>query len=47
VRPSGGRATADAIPGARLLMLEGMGHDMPPALWPPIIDAICENSAAG
>jgi pimeloyl-ACP methyl ester carboxylesterase len=46
VRPSGGRATAAAIPGARLLMLDGMGHDMPPALWPEIIDAICENAAA-
>jgi pimeloyl-ACP methyl ester carboxylesterase len=46
VRPSGGRATADAIPGARLLMLDGMGHDMPPALWPQIIDAICDTAAA-
>jgi pimeloyl-ACP methyl ester carboxylesterase len=44
VRPSGGRATAEAIPGARLLMLDGMGHDMPPELWPQIIDAICENA---
>jgi pimeloyl-ACP methyl ester carboxylesterase len=47
VSPSGGRATADAIPGSRLVMLEGMGHDMPPALWPQIIDAICENAGAG
>jgi len=46
VRPSGGRATAEAIPGARLLMLEGMGHDLPPELWPQIIDAICENASA-
>jgi hypothetical protein len=46
VRPSGGRATAAAIPGARLLMLGCMGHDMPPKLWPQIIDAICENAAA-
>lgn len=46
VRPSGGRATAGAIPGARLLMLEGMGHDLPPELWPQIIDAICENASA-
>ena len=29
VAPSGGRATARAIPGARLLMIEGMGHDPP------------------
>jgi len=40
VRPSGGRATARAIPGARLLMLDGMGHDLPPPLWPAIVDAI-------
>jgi pimeloyl-ACP methyl ester carboxylesterase len=44
VRPSGGRATAEAIPGARLLMLDGMGHDMPPELWPDIIEAISENA---
>ena len=46
VRPSGGRATAAAIPGARLLMLDGMGHDLPPELWSQIIDAICENAAS-
>lgn len=33
VRPAGGRATARAIPGARLRMVEGMGHDLPPQLW--------------
>jgi pimeloyl-ACP methyl ester carboxylesterase len=37
---SGGRATADAIPGAELVVLEGMGHDLPEALWPPVVDAI-------
>jgi pimeloyl-ACP methyl ester carboxylesterase len=47
VRPSGGRATAEAIPGARLLMLDGMGHDMPPELWLQIIGAICDNAGAG
>jgi pimeloyl-ACP methyl ester carboxylesterase len=47
VRPSGGRATAEAIPGARLLMLDGMGHDLPPQLWPQIIDAICDNAGEG
>jgi pimeloyl-ACP methyl ester carboxylesterase len=34
VRPSGGRATARAIPGARLHLIEGMGHDLPRKLWP-------------
>ena len=36
VRPSGGRATARAIPGARLRIVEGMGHDLPRALWPTL-----------
>ena len=44
VSPSGGRATAEAIPGARLLMFEQMGHDMPAALWPDLVDAIAENA---
>ncbi len=30
--PSGGRATAEAIPGAELALIEGMGHDLPPGL---------------
>jgi pimeloyl-ACP methyl ester carboxylesterase len=33
VSRSGGRATAAAIPGARLVMIPGMAHDLPPALW--------------
>jgi pimeloyl-ACP methyl ester carboxylesterase len=45
VSPSGGRATARAIPGARLLEIEGMGHDLPRAAWPRIVDAIAENAA--
>ena len=42
---SGGRATAAAIPGAKLLILPGMGHDLPRELWPQILDAIAENAA--
>jgi pimeloyl-ACP methyl ester carboxylesterase len=45
VAPSGGRATAKAIPGARLLMIPGMGHDLPRETWPRIVDAIAENAA--
>jgi pimeloyl-ACP methyl ester carboxylesterase len=45
VNPSGGRATAKAIPGARLLTIEGMGHDLPRGAWPQIIDGIAENAA--
>jgi pimeloyl-ACP methyl ester carboxylesterase len=45
VNPSGGRATAKAIPGARLKMVEGMGHDLPRALWPEFADQIAANAA--
>ena len=40
VRPSGGRATAKAVGGADLLEIGGMGHDLPRAAWPRIVDAI-------
>ncbi len=33
IDPSGGRQTADVIPGARYLEIDGMGHDYPPAVW--------------
>jgi pimeloyl-ACP methyl ester carboxylesterase len=46
IRPSGGRATAKAIPGARLMMIEGMGHDLPRGAWPQIIDAVAEHARA-
>jgi pimeloyl-ACP methyl ester carboxylesterase len=40
ISPSGGRATKRAIPGAELMMVEGMGHDLPRAAWPRLIDGI-------
>ena len=40
VTPSGGRATARAIPGAQLLTIPKMAHDLPRAVWPQVIDAI-------
>jgi pimeloyl-ACP methyl ester carboxylesterase len=40
IPPIGGRLTADAIPGAELLIIEGMGHDLPRDTWPAIVDAI-------
>jgi pimeloyl-ACP methyl ester carboxylesterase len=46
VGPSGGRATARAIRGARLMMVEGMGHDLPHDLWSTIIDAIAGHAHA-
>jgi pimeloyl-ACP methyl ester carboxylesterase len=44
IRPSGGRATAKAIPGARLVILAGMAHDLPRPLWPQIVDAILQTA---
>ena len=40
-----GRATADAIAGARLMTFPGVGHDMPRALWDETIAAIVDNAA--
>jgi pimeloyl-ACP methyl ester carboxylesterase len=40
VNISGGRATAAAIPGAELLVVDGMGHDLPRAIWPEVTDRI-------
>jgi pimeloyl-ACP methyl ester carboxylesterase len=40
----GGIDTAEAIPGAKLLVLEDMGHDLPEALWPQVIDAISKHT---
>ena len=45
VPTSGGRATAKAIPGARLVIIEGMGHDLPRGAWPQLLDAIEHNAA--
>lgn len=43
----GGKDTADAIPGAELHIIEGMGHSLPPVVWPRIIDAITKNASKG
>jgi pimeloyl-ACP methyl ester carboxylesterase len=45
IRPAGGRATARAIPGARLKMVDGMGHDLPRQLWPDFVEEIAANAA--
>lgn len=37
---SGGRATAAAVPGAELLVLEGVGHEVPEGVWPVVVDRI-------
>lgn len=43
---SGGRATAKAIPGAKLIAVDEMGHDLPRAMWPEILGAIEANAAS-
>lgn len=44
VHPSGGRATASAIPGAELLMIPGMGHDLPAQLDDTLAGAIARTA---
>ncbi|MFL5869993.1 MAG: alpha/beta hydrolase [Solirubrobacterales bacterium] len=44
IDPSGGRATAEAIPGAELVVIDGWGHDLPPAVWERVVDAITANA---
>ena len=41
---SGGQATASAVPGAKLITIPGMGHDLPEVLWSEITDAIVANT---
>jgi pimeloyl-ACP methyl ester carboxylesterase len=47
VQPSGGIATAKAIPGSRLLTFPDMGHDLPRVRWDEMIDAIVDNARRG
>jgi pimeloyl-ACP methyl ester carboxylesterase len=46
VNPSGGEPTAEVVPDAKLLLLEGMGHDLPAAHWPTLIDAVTTHALA-
>jgi len=42
IPPQNGRIVAAAVPGARLLEIEGMGHDIPRSAWPRVADAIAD-----
>jgi pimeloyl-ACP methyl ester carboxylesterase len=44
VRTAAGRATAKAIPGSHLCLIDGMGHDLPRELWPRITEQIDRNA---
>ena len=46
MRPAGGRAIASAIPGARLVLFDGMAHDLPEPLWDDIIGELVITFAA-
>ena len=43
--PAGSEALVEAVPAARLELIEGMGHDIPVQLWPQITDLIAANAA--
>ncbi|SEP52755.1 alpha/beta fold hydrolase [Amycolatopsis saalfeldensis] len=47
VNVSGGKATAAAVPDAELVLLPGMGHDLPEPLWPEIVSAVVRTTARG
>ena len=46
VRPEAGKDTANSVPGAKLVMVEGMGHAIPIPMWPQIIGAIADHAHA-
>lgn len=47
VRPRNGRNVARAIEGARYVVVDGMGHDLPEPVWRPVVEALTENFAEG
>ncbi|MGW5235908.1 alpha/beta fold hydrolase [Streptomyces nodosus] len=44
IDPTGGKRTADLVPGAELLLIPDMGHDRPRELWPKLIDALVAHT---
>jgi pimeloyl-ACP methyl ester carboxylesterase len=47
VHPTGGRATAEAIPGARLVTVAGMGHQLAPGVLDRLLDLITDHCRLG
>jgi pimeloyl-ACP methyl ester carboxylesterase len=46
VQPSGGERTAELIPDAKLLLIEGMGHEIPVPLWDELVEAISAHASS-
>lgn len=44
VRPAAGRSVAAAIPDARFVLVPGMGHDLPPPVWPVVAGELVANA---
>lgn len=44
IDPSGGRRTAEAVPGARYVEIEGMGHDYPEPLWDRYVELVAATA---
>ncbi len=44
IAPSGGERTAELVPDAKLVVIEGMGHDLARPLWPQIIDLLVDHA---
>ncbi|MHB1139928.1 MAG: alpha/beta fold hydrolase, partial [Microthrixaceae bacterium] len=43
VHVSGGRRTAELVPGAEFRLLERMGHDLPPQYWNRVVEGLSDN----
>jgi pimeloyl-ACP methyl ester carboxylesterase len=46
IDPSGGRRTAEVVPGARFVLIDGLGHDYPPAYWDEIVHLVTAHARA-
>ncbi len=47
MRPRNGRKVARAIDGARYVVVDGIGHDLPEPVWRPVVEALTENMHLG
>jgi pimeloyl-ACP methyl ester carboxylesterase len=45
IAASGGRRTAEAVPGARFVLVAGMGHDYPPQYWDQLVGLVSSHCA--